>query len=128
MQNDPVNTEGVSVSAYIDSIPEELPRDAVGLWQIVRGGRSGFHLVGPDLIEFVRRGIHALLDAGAVPVRFGADVGFDWVAVRRYGTDSTAVTEAIITEWLAQPDDPVVLYSGVWFARPRPGSMHVKLD
>ena len=85
-------------------MPEELQRDAVGFWQFDPVGRIEFNLVGDDLVDFVRRVIHALLDAGAVPVRFGGGTGFDWVVQKQYGTDKTGVTEAII----AEPDYPDV--------------------
>jgi hypothetical protein len=120
---------GMTASEVIAEIPLELHRDGVGIHQIVGSGRDDFHLVGPDLVDFVRRGIHALLDAGAVPVRFGGGSGFDWVAQKQYGTDKEQITEVVIEEWLALPLDPVVLFSkGVWFADPSASPRMVKTD
>jgi hypothetical protein len=129
MNSEPVDYDGTPMSEYIASIPDELPRDAVGLWQIVPAGRSGFLLTGTDLVDFVRRAIYALLDAGALPVRGSPGSGFDWIVQKQYGTGTSQITEAIINEWAAMPDDPLILCGqGVWFARPRAGSKHVKLD
>jgi hypothetical protein len=129
MSKEPIDDKGIPMSIYHSFIPDELPYDAVGLWQIVPEGRSRFHLTGSDLVDFVRGGIHALLDAGAVPVRFGGGTGFNWVAQKQYGTEKVEITEAVIKEWLALPVDPVVLFSqAVWFARPDPDSRFVKID
>jgi hypothetical protein len=49
MNNERVDYDGTPMSEYIASIPEELPRDAVGLWQIVPAGRNGFRLTGTEL-------------------------------------------------------------------------------
>ena len=124
-----VNAEGILLSDYIRSIPDELPQDGVGLYQIVAGGADDYNLGGLELVDFVRRGILALLDAGAIPVRFGGGTGFDWVAQHQYGTNKQEIAEAVIAEWLSLPDDNIVLFSqGVWFARPILGSRNVKID
>jgi hypothetical protein len=120
---------GVSISDWLSMVPNELPRDAVGMFQIVPAGRDGYSLVGPDLIEFVRRGIDALLKAGAVPVRGQRGADYEWIRQKQYGSTDAEITESIITEWLAMPDDPLVLCGeGVWFARPRSGRKYVQLD
>jgi hypothetical protein len=117
------------LSDWIARIPNELPYDAVGIFQIVPIGRDGFGLTRDDLIDFLRRSILALLDAGAVPVRGGRDTGYDWIVQRQYGQSKQDITEAVIAEWLSMPDDPSVLCGeGVWFARPQPGKKYVKLD
>ena len=59
---------GVSLNDYIVQIANELPRDAVGMWQIVPYGRRGFDFEGDALTEFVRRCIAELLSRGAIPV------------------------------------------------------------
>lgn len=127
---EPVHEDyGIPMSEWISLIPNELPRDAVGMFQIVPDGRDGFHLAGRELEDFVRRAIHGLLDAGAIPVRGGKNTAFSWVAQRQYGSNRDEITEAIIAEWLAMPDDPLILCGeGVWFARPIPGKRFVKLD
>ena len=119
---------GTLMSEHIALIPGELPRDAVGLWQIVPAGRDGFGLHGAALTDFVRRGIGALLDAGAVPVRHDPASAYEWDQQKQYGSSSEGIISAVIAEWLKMPDDPLVLCGeGVWFARPRPGKLYVKI-
>lgn len=120
---------GYTIAEAIRLIPGELPIDAVGLWQIVPTGRDGFGLKGPALKDFVRRGIDALLDAGALPVRHEPGSEFEWDIQRQYGSDREQIINAIIEEWQAMPDDALILCGeGVWFARPRPGRKYVKVD
>jgi hypothetical protein len=120
---------GTPLSEVIVQIPGELPIDAVGMFQIVPKGRDGFGFYGDELTHFVRRCIHALLDAGAVPVRGGKGTEYEWILQKQYGTLKYEMTEAIISEWHAMPDDPLVLCGeGVWFALPRLGTKYVKLD
>jgi len=115
-----VNDEGITIDEYIASFVGELHRDAVGLWQIVPAGRNEYNLSGSSLVDFIRHSIHALLDAGAIPVRGGPGSGYDWIAQKQYGAEKNAMTEEIIAEWLTMPDDPFVQVGGVWFARPNP--------
>jgi hypothetical protein len=44
---------GTPLNEWIERIPNELPRDAVGLWQIVSDGRYGFELKEDALIDFI---------------------------------------------------------------------------
>ncbi len=55
---------GVPMSEYIVQVANELPVDAVGMWQIVPGGRYGFELEGEALTDYVRRCIAELLSRG----------------------------------------------------------------
>lgn len=121
---------GRTMSEVISQISGELPFDAVGLWQIVPKGRDGFGLQGDGLADFVRRCIHALLSAGAVPVRAGAGTGYEWVMQKQYGSTKTEITENIIREWLEIPNDPIELCCAApWFARPDPEfPKYVKFD
>ncbi len=120
---------GTLLSEVISQIPGELPRDAVGLWQIVPAGRDGFGFEGAALSDFIRRAIHALIDAGAVPVRHQPGNEYEWSVQRQYGSKREDIAEAVIAEWLTMPDDPLVLCGdGVWFAKPRLGTKYVKLD
>jgi hypothetical protein len=120
---------GTPLSEWLALLPGDLPRDATGLWEIVPAGREGFGFTNSALVDFVRRAIHTLLDAGAIPVRGGKGTDYEWVAQKQYGIGKDEITESIIREWQAMPDDPLVLCGeGVWFARPRPGTKHVKLD
>jgi hypothetical protein len=128
---DPVDQDsGLSLTEWIHLLPNELSRDAVGMFQIIPDGRDVFHLSGAEMINFVRLAITALLDSGAVPVRGGAGSGYEWVYQKQYGFMKNDIINSIIAEWLAMPDDPLVLCGeGVWFARPDPDfPKYVKLD
>lgn len=59
---------GHTLAEQIQTVSDELPVDAVGLWQIVPAGRYGFGLDNSDLAEFVRRCALALPEHGAKPV------------------------------------------------------------
>lgn len=121
---------GESVAADVARYPNELDRDAVGLFQIVPQGRINFGLSGTDLDDYVRLAVRALLSAGAIPVRGERGSGYQWIAQKRYGHTQDQIVEAIISEWRAMPDDPVKLCTeGVWFARPNPKfPKYVKID
>lgn len=121
---------GYTASEAISFFPGELPIDAVGMFQIVPAGRDSFGLKGADLIDFVRRSILALLDAGAIPVRGGGGTEYYWIKQPQYGIEKGEIADAVVQEWLSMPDDPLVLCGdGVWFARPRSdNSNYVKLD
>jgi hypothetical protein len=129
MIDEPRHAEyGRSLSEWISLIPGELPIDAVGLWHFVPDGQA-FGLSGNAQVDFVRRAIRALLEAGAVPVRHVPGSEYEWDIQRQYGASDDAIIDAIVTEWQAMPDDPLVLCGeGVWFARPRPGKKYVKVD
>lgn len=129
--SDPMENKynGETIDEAIGYFPGELPVDAVGLWQIVPKGRDGFGLNGSALDDFVRRGILALLNANAVPVRHVPGSGYEWSIQKQYGQDRMTIAENIVDEWRAMPDDPLILCGdGVWFARQRPGTNYVKLD
>ena len=119
-----------TMSEVVYLIPGELPIDAVGLWQIVPKGRDGFSLSGSALADFVGRCIHALLEAGAVPVRGGKGTGYEWIMQSQYGATKDQIVENVVREWQQMTDDPLVLCGeGVWFALPDPAyPKYVKLD
>src|SRR4051812_2005334 len=89
---------GRTMSEWIALTPGELTRDAVGLWQIVPEGRGGFGLQGADLVEFVRRSLHALLERGAKPVVGGRGTGYNWIVQPQYGSSNDEIAEAVIAE------------------------------
>jgi hypothetical protein len=62
------NIFGVSLSEWIERVPNELPADAVGLWQIIPAGIDSFGLAGAELESFAKRCIFALIKSGAKPV------------------------------------------------------------
>jgi hypothetical protein len=104
------------MSDYIVQVANELPIDAVGMWQIVPGGHNGFDLEGDALTDYVRRCVVELLSRGAVPVFGGGPDGpHDWIVQRQYGSRPEEIVENVIREWLAngaQDEDP----GGLWFA------------
>lgn len=107
---------GTAMSEYIKQVANELPVDAVGMWQIVPGARRGFDLEGDALTDYVRRCIAELLSRGAVPVIGGGPDGpHDWIVQRQYGSQPEEIIENVIREWLAngaKNEDP----GGLWFA------------
>jgi hypothetical protein len=110
---------GDLMSDYIVQVANELPVDAVGMWQIVPGGRRGFGLEGDALTDYVRGCIAELLSRGAVPVFGGGPEGpHDWIVQRQYGSRPDEIIENIVCEWLAngaKDEDP----GGLWFALPQ---------
>ena len=108
---------GVPMSDYIVQVANELPVDAVGMWQIVPGGRRGFGLKGEALTGYVRSCIAELLSRGAVPVIGGGDTGYYWIHQPQYGSRPEEIIDNVVREWLAngaQDEDP----GGLWFALP----------
>ena len=113
---------GKTVSEDVASMPDDLDRDAVGLWQIAPRGRYDFGLEGEELIDYVRRCIQALLEAGAVPVNHEPGSGYNWHYQPQYGNSNAEIAEAVIREWLALGSNEGIDLIGEapWFARPDP--------
>ncbi len=108
---------GDTMSDYIVQVANELPIDAVGMWQIVPGGRHDFDLEGEALTDYVRRCIAEILSRGAIPVIGGGGTDYYWVPQPQYGSKPDEIIENVIREWLAngaQDEDP----GGLWFALP----------
>ncbi|MBA1157872.1 hypothetical protein [Microvirga mediterraneensis] len=107
---------GETLSEYIKQVANELPVDAVGMWQIVPQGRFGFGFEGEALTDFVRRCIAELLSRGAVPVVGGGlDGEHEWIVQRQYGSTPGEIIDNVVREWLAngaKDEDP----GGLWFA------------
>jgi hypothetical protein len=108
---------GISLSEWVERMPNELSIDAVGMWQIVPFGRKGFGLEGEELVAFTRRCVDALLQRGAKPVVGAVDGIHYWELKGNYGDTNDKVTEAVISEWLASGQDPDA--GGLWFALPK---------
>jgi hypothetical protein len=108
---------GETMSEYVVQVANELPIDAVGMWQIVPGGRHGFGIEGEALTDYVSRCIAELLSRGAVPVVGGGLEGeHEWIAQPQYGSEPGEIIENVVREWLAngaKDEDP----GGLWFAR-----------
>lgn len=105
---------GTPLSEWIERVPNELPADAVGLWQVVIGGREGFGLVGEPLESFVRRCIWALVDRGACPVVAANKPGIYWERQPQYGASKEQIADLVIREWKESGVDPD--HDGIWFA------------
>ncbi|MGO4572281.1 hypothetical protein [Microvirga sp. 2TAF3] len=107
---------GETVSEYIKQVANELSVDAVGMWQIVPGGRYDFGFEGEALTEYVRRCVAELLSRGAVPVVGGGlDGEHEWIVQRQYGFTPEKIIDNVVREWLAngaKDEDP----GGLWFA------------
>ncbi|WP_114945730.1 hypothetical protein [Microvirga calopogonii] len=106
---------GKPLTEYVKLIAEELPIDAVGIWQIVPAGRFGFGFEGEALTDFVRRCIAELLSRGAVPVVGGGQSEHEWIVQRQYGSTPAEIIDNVVREWLAngaKDEDP----GGLWFA------------
>ena len=112
---------GETLSEVIAQHPHELAYDADALMHIVPVGRVSFGLKGDALTDYVRRSVRAMLEAGAVPVMHIKGNGYNYTYEPKYGSTIDEITENIVKEWLALPDDPLVLAGeGAWFARPDP--------
>lgn len=100
MSNEPLDKYfGISVSEWINRIPNELEVDAVSLAQIVGFGRDGYGLSGSCLNKFVYDAIMALLKKGAKPVRaLNKD---KWVIQDYYGGLNADIAKAVVDEWLS---------------------------
>jgi hypothetical protein len=107
---------GETISEWLERLPNELPVDAVGMWQIVPALRRAFGFNADELIEHTRAAILALLSKGARPV-VGATDGLHFWSVRNdfVGTDED-IAQAAISEWLASGRDPDP--GDLWFALP----------
>ena len=129
MTNDPKDVVfGTKMSDWISRVPNELPRDAVGLWQIIPAGEINFKLSGHVLVDYVRRNILALLGAGALPVIGGKGTGFAWVHQPQFGMTNDEIVRNVIAEWLSVGNNVDDLIGSVWFALPRPGTKYIKMD
>jgi hypothetical protein len=106
---------GTTIDEWIAAVPEELPVDAVGLWQIVPAGRDGFGLSGTELVKFVRTCVLALLAKGAKPVVGASDNLHIWQIVH-YGDTSEQIADAVIAEWQRSGHEPG--FGDIWFALP----------
>ena len=117
MTKEPIDAAGVPMSEWIADLPTTLNDIPVGMWVLVPNGRIGFGLEGPALVDFLRRCIHTLMDAGTKPVikRGRPDT---WELQTKYGSNKHEVAEAVIQEWLRQGAPTPDPWDGVWFGLP----------
>ncbi|PRD41880.1 hypothetical protein C5748_19715 [Phyllobacterium phragmitis] len=110
MTQEPVDKYfGTPMSEWIARVPNELEVDAVGLWQIIPVGIDSFGLSGERLDDFARRCIIALLQKGAVPVRFPSGL-----PATEYQGSHEEIANQIVNEWKA--GTLVADHDGLWFA------------
>ncbi|WP_296709860.1 hypothetical protein [Rhodoblastus sp.] len=110
---------GHTLAEHIQTISDELPVDAVGLWQIVPAGRYGFGLEGAELSDFIRLCVLALLAHGAKPVLGGGGTKYAWIYQPQYGETNEEIADAVAKEWLAA-GSPDCYPGGLWFALSSP--------
>jgi hypothetical protein len=108
-------SDEIALREWIAPIPNELPIDAVGLWQIIPAAREELGLEGDDLIKCVKYAIAALLERGAKPVR--GRLGRGWIEQTQYGSDIDEIIENIVGEWRGWDLADATIY-GLWFALP----------
>ena len=105
------------MSEWIATMPGLLSDVPVGMWHLVPRAKS-FGLEGEASVDFIRRCIHALVDAGAKPVR-GAGKPNAWILQPQYGADRYEIAEAVIAEWKAQGAPTPEPWTGLFFGLPR---------
>jgi len=118
MIKEPTDPLGVPMSEWIADLPTTLNDIPVGMWVLVPKGRMSFGLEGPALIDFLRRCIHTLMDAGTKPV-IKTTKPRTWELQTQYGSNKHEVAEAVIREWLRQGAPTPDPWDGVWFGLPR---------
>ena len=108
-------TFGTRLDEWISLTPGELSRDAVGLWQVVQGLKSGFGLSGAELEAAVRASISSLVAAGARPVQ-GNSSDKQWRLRADLALPQEATVDKIVGYWHSLGRDPDL--GDIWFAKP----------
>ncbi len=109
MTYDPVDpVHGVKMSEWIRTMPYGLDHDdiPVGLYDACGTGEGLFKLSGSALVDYCRRCLHALYQAGGRPIAPAGDGSYDWVYTDRYGTSEDEIVENMLAEWIASGRDP----------------------
>ena len=106
---------GIPLEECIAAFPAELPRDAVGLWQISNSLRRGFELSDAVLQISIRKSVEALLDAGAVPV-FGSSADRNWHLAEGFDGPNEVVADKVMKYLAALGREPDV--GDLWLALP----------
>lgn len=104
------------LSEWEEKMPNELERDAIGLWQIIPALKYDFGLTGEKLILHVKKNVARLIELGARPVT-GAPQDDEryWIVLDNYGKSPNEVAERIVEDWINSGKDPD--FGDVWFAR-----------
>ncbi|WP_342362832.1 hypothetical protein [Terrarubrum flagellatum] len=108
--------DGQTVDEKIAGHINELENDGIAVGEIVGMGCDDFEFTGEELIDFVRRWITAMLEAGAKPVIGGGGTRYDWIEQPQYGSTTKEIVDNVVAEWLAKGDPD---HGGLWFASPR---------
>jgi len=106
---------GTPLEEWIRAFPAELPRDAVGLWQISNSLRRGFELSDSVFQISIRKSVKALLDAGAVPV-FGSSADRRWHLAEGFDGTSDVIVERVMSYLGGLGREPDV--GDLWLALP----------
>jgi hypothetical protein len=109
-------TYGTPIEETVEAFPNELPIDAVGLWQIVNSLKRGFDLENPELAKYVQKSVEALLKAGAVPV-IGSTEDKYWHRASGFGGQDKEVIEQVLAYLQRLGRDPD--FGDIWFALPK---------
>ena len=118
MTTDPIDiASGAPMSEWIATMPDSLSDIPMGMWHLVPRAKS-FGLEGEARVDFIRRCIHALVDAGAKPVR-GAGKPGTWALQPQYGANKYEIAEAVIAEWKGQGAPTPEPWTGLFFGLPR---------
>ncbi len=95
-----VSKHGTPVESDISWCVDRARDEFETLDAIITNGITFWRLEGDDLVEFVRRCIHAMVDASAQP--FDGDIGGgapDFYPTARWGRTREAIADALIAEW-----------------------------
>jgi hypothetical protein len=107
-----------TISDWIAQMPSDLDDIGVGLAGILDDGRYGFELKGPALVDFIRRGLYALVERGAKPRHWGSPTYPDRNIPLHYGNDTNEeIVEGVIADWLASGAGDLE-WGDFWFALP----------
>jgi hypothetical protein len=109
-------TYGTPIDETVEAFQNELPIDAVGLWQIVNSLKRGFDLKNPELNKYVQKSVDSLLKAGAVPV-FGSSEDRCWHRASDFRGEDNEIIEQVLTYLQRLDRDPDV--GDIWFALPK---------
>lgn len=122
-----------TVDEWIALMPNQLDDIGVGLAKLLDIGRKVYGLQGPELVDFVRHCLHALVERGAKPRHWRSLSHPNRNFPLHYGSDTNEeIVEGVITEWLALGDREVewgdfwfdlpefrqLEYIGEWYERP----------
>ena len=91
---------GTPILAWIETSAAAIEDDHESLWRILAAAK-GYGLDREETIEFARRCIGSLLDAGAVPVVFTGVDSPMFAPTDRFGTRNDEIVEAVVADWLA---------------------------